>query len=105
MSRYYEVPRGADARFDPVRAAIESGTPRVLADDGVLPDAFFDLSTGVAGDIVQRLTMYGVRMAIVVRDRAARSESFRDFAREADKGGSFRFFPDRAQAEAWLTAE
>lgn len=105
MNEFYEVPAGADERFDPVRAAIERGARGVLADDGVLPPAFFDLSTGMAGSIVQRLTMYGIRMAVVVPDAAARSGPFQDFAREANAGRQFRFFPDRAQALAWLAAE
>lgn len=103
MSEYYEVPRGLDA--DPVRACIENGDRLMLADDGALPPAFFDLSTGMAGDIVQRLTLYEIRMAAVVPDASAHSGPFQDFAREASRGRWFRFFPDRARALAWLLAE
>jgi hypothetical protein len=103
VSEYYEVPRGGDGA-DPVRACIENGSPRMLADDGALPPAFFDLSTGMAGDIVQRLTLYEIRMAAVVPDVSAHSGPFQDFAREANRGRWFRFFPDRAQALAWLLA-
>lgn len=102
-SKYYEVPRGSDA--DPVRACIESGAGGILADDGALPPAFFDLSSGMAGDVVQRLTLYEIRMAIVVPDASVHSGAFQDFAREANRGRWFRFFPDRARALAWLTAE
>ncbi|HEX6036672.1 DUF4180 domain-containing protein [Longimicrobium sp.] len=103
MSETYEVPRGADG--DPVRAAVENGARSILADDGALPPAFFDLSTGVAGSIVQRLTQYELRMATVVPDVSAHSGPFQDFAREANHGRHFRFFPDRDQAVAWLAAE
>jgi hypothetical protein len=105
VSEYYEVPRGSDGSADPVRAGIESGARRILADDGALPPAFFDLSTGVAGGIVQRLTQYEIRMATVVPDVSAHSGPFQDFAREANHGRWFRFFPDRGQALAWLLAE
>jgi hypothetical protein len=105
VSEYYEAPRGADGSADPVRACIENGARRMLAEHGALPPAFFDLSTGVAGDLVQRLTMYEIRMAAVVPDVSAHSGPFQDFAREANHGRWFRFFPHRGQAVAWLTAE
>ena len=104
MSEYHEVPRGGDGSVDPVRACIESGLGRMLADDGALPPAFFDLSTGMAGDIAQRLTLYEIRMAAVVPDASVHSRPFQDFAREAGRGRWFRFFPDREQALAWLQA-
>ena len=108
MSEYFELPAGAAGGFTPsavVGACIESGDRRLLVDDGALPPAFFDLSTGVAGDLVQRLTTDEIRMAAVVPDASVHSRPFQDFAREANVGRQFRFFPDRAQAVAWLTSE
>lgn len=100
-----EVPPGTDGAFDPVRACIESGQRNLLIDREAMPAEFFDLSTGVAGRIVQQLTMYGIRMAAVVPDPSIHSGAFQDFAREANAGGVFRFFPDRARAVAWLSGE
>ena len=105
MSEYYELPAGTAGGFDPVRACIESGQRGLLIDHDAVPPEFFDLSTGVAGGIVQRLTMYGIPMAVVVPDPSIHSGPFQDFAREANTGGVFRFFPDREQAVAWLSAE
>jgi PadR family transcriptional regulator, regulatory protein AphA len=109
VSEYFELPPQPAGEFDPVvvvTACIESGTDRLLLDDGALPPEFFDLSTGVAGTLVQRLTQYEIRMAAVVPDPSIHSQPFQDFAREANAGRSrFRFFPDREQAVAWLTAE
>lgn len=108
MSECFEVsPRTAGA-FGPVAAVtacIESGKRCLLLEDGTLPPVFVDLSTGVAGAMVQRLTQYGIRMAAVVPDPSAHSRSFQDFAREANKGAQFRFFPDRESAIGWLAAE
>lgn len=104
MSDYYELPAGAGG-VDPVRACIESGQRRLLIDHDAVPPAFFDLSTGVAGGIVQRLTMYGIRMAVVVADPSLHSGPFQDFAREANAGTVFRFFPDRERAVAWLSGD
>ncbi|WP_420127602.1 DUF4180 domain-containing protein [Longimicrobium sp.] len=109
MSEYFEISRQPAGQFDAVavvNACIESGTDRLLLDDGALPPEFFDLSTRIAGAMVQRLTQYEIRMAAVVPDPSIHSQSFQDFAREANTGRSwFRFFPDREQAVAWLTAE
>jgi hypothetical protein len=108
VSAYFEAPPAPAGPLDPadvVVACIESGARALLLDDGALPPAFFDLSTGVAGALVQRLTTYGVRMAAVVPDPSIHSRPFQDFAREAGTGRQFRFFPDREQAIAWLAAE
>jgi len=97
----------ASAPLDPVgavRSCLESGAEALLFDADALPETFFDLRTGVAGEVVQRLVNYGLRMAAVVPDPAAHGERFTEFAREAARGhGPFRFFPDRAAALDWLT--
>jgi len=104
--RYFEPPAGGASRLramDLVGACMEHGTDRLLLDHGALPDSFFDLSSGVAGELVQKLTNYGIRMAAVVPEPQLHSEPFRDFAREANRAGPFRFFPSRDLAEAWLS--
>ena len=88
-----------------VAACFEQGEQAVLIDRDALPTAFFDLRTGVAGELTQRLTLYGVRLACVVPDLPAQSERFQEFAREANRGRSFRFFASQADAVAWLEAE
>lgn len=80
------------------------GEKSLVQAEDALPPEFFDLSTGVAGALVQRVTQYGIRMAAVVPDPAAHSGPFQDFAREANRGATFRFFPSRAEAVEWLTS-
>jgi hypothetical protein len=90
---------------DPIAAVvgcIEHGTQALLLDRHALPAEFFDLSTGVAGELVQKLTNYGIRMAAVVPDLSAHSARFREFAREANLGNQFRFFATRQEAIDWL---
>jgi hypothetical protein len=77
---------------------------RLLLADGALPPEFFDLRTGVAGELVQRLVNYRLRMAVVVPDPGVHSASFQDFAREASRSLDFRFFRTRAEAVEWLAA-
>jgi hypothetical protein len=92
---------------DPVKAVvrcIEEGVPALLFDHGALPAVFFDLRSGVAGELVQKLVNYGLRMAAVVPDLSVHSERFREFAREANAGRRFRFCATRVEAIAWLEA-
>lgn len=107
MRDYFEAPSPPSAPSDPaalVTACIESGAPALLCERGALPPEFFDLSTGLAGAMAQRLTLYEIRMAAVVPDPSVHSRAFQDFAREAERGRWFRFFPDRERAVAWLTS-
>jgi hypothetical protein len=83
---------------------IEHGSRALLLDRDALPAAFFDLSTGVAGELVQKLVNYDVRMAAVVPDLAAHSQRFGEFAREANAERQFRFFGTREEAVGWLEA-
>jgi hypothetical protein len=91
----------ADPLAEVVRC-IELGAHALLFDRGALPAAFFDLSTGIAGELAQKLVNYGLRMAAVVPDLSVHSLHFRDFAREANAGRQLHFFPTRQEAIAWL---
>ena len=100
-------PEALGAPLDPnqaVTACIESGADALLLDQEALTPEFFDLSSGVAGNLVQRLQNYGIRMAAVVPSTAAHSHAFQEFAMEANTGSRFRFFPTRADAMGWLEA-
>lgn len=103
---YFEAPTDPATRLQPgdlIEACIERGAEGLLLDHGALPADFFDLSTGIAGELVRRITLYGIRTAIVVPDPTAHSGHFRDFAREANRSGQFRFFGSRREAVEWLS--
>lgn len=105
MNTYFE-PSLTDP-FDPtdvVRSCIENGAAALLLDEAALPAHFFDLSSGMAGELVHKLSVYRMRMAAVVPDPSAHSANFQAFVREANKGNQFRFFPTRQAAIAWLEA-
>ena len=106
MPDVYE-PGGASP-LDPVAAVVacvERGADALLFDAGALPAAFFDLRSGLAGEVAQKLVNYGLRMAAVVPDHPDQPPRFREFAREANGGGRLHFFATRAEALAWLAAE
>jgi len=104
-AEYFEAPVEVTTPFSPqdlVAACFERGVWNVLFDEGSLSPEFFDLSSGLAGEIVQKLVNYGIRAGIVIPDVATHSDSFRSFVRESNRTGQARFFTDRADAISWL---
>jgi len=105
MADFFEAPAGE--RLDPtdlVGGCLSQRCRALLLDRAAVPAAFFDLSSGVAGELVQKLTNYGIRMAAVVPDLDAHSPRFREFAREANAGRRFHFCATRAEAVDWLAS-
>jgi hypothetical protein len=91
--------------FEPtalLTSCIENGARSLLLDEGVIPVDFFDLSTGLAGELLHKLTAYRICLAGVVPDPSIHSVRFQDFAREANRGTQYRFFPTRQEAIDWL---
>jgi len=69
-----------------------------------LPPAFFDLSSGLAGAILQKLRNYRIRLAVIQSPAVPLSSRFQEAAVEERKRGSFWMFEDRASAREWLGA-
>lgn len=66
---------------------------------------FFDLSSGEAGAILQKLRNYRIRVAVVCIPGAVRfSSRFREMADEESAGGQFRVFESVPPARQWLSA-
>ena len=71
-----------------------------------LDPAFFDLRSGKAGELTQKLVNYQLRLAIVgdVSEFEAASDAFRDWVWESNRGTHVWFVPDEAALEARLAA-
>lgn len=69
------------------------------------PD-FLRLSSGLAGDVLQKFVNYGLRVAILgdLSQAAAASAPLRDFIRESNRGRHIWFLDDRAALEAKAAA-
>jgi hypothetical protein len=61
-----------------------------------LDPAFFDLRSGVAGEIVQKFVNYRARLAVVgdISAFVAESDALRDFVRESNRGRDVWFVAD-----------
>jgi MFS-type transporter involved in bile tolerance (Atg22 family) len=88
-----------------LEACFAEGTWAALLYAENLPPAFFDLSSGQAGAILQKLRNYGVRLAVVLAPGAVQTSSrFGEMVAEERQGRDFGLFATRDAAEAWLTS-
>ena len=71
-----------------------------------LAPAFFQLSSGVAGEVLQKFVTYGFRVAVVgdIGAHLAASSALRDFVRESNAGHHVWFVPDRPALDARIEA-
>ena len=94
-----------DDALDLVAACIERASTRLLLESRHLPTAFFDLRSRFAGEFLQKLQNYRIRVAGVSPSEHGYNERFREFLLEAKQGRSFRAFAVRSEAESWLASE
>lgn len=62
----------------------------ILYEKNITPD-FFDLKSGIAGEILQKFTNYRVRIFIVGDFSKYTSKSLHDFMRESNRGKQVNF--------------
>lgn len=72
----------------------ETGCSNIAINKAAIIDDFFILSTCLAGEILQKFTNYGVRLAIFGDFTQYTSKPLKDFMYESNKGKSFYFQPD-----------
>lgn len=65
---------------------------------------FFDLTSGMAGEVLQKVSNYGMAVAIVGGFEDVESRALRDFIRESNEYGQVVFVPDVATAVDRLAA-
>ena len=86
-----------------LEACFSAGTRAALLYAENLPAAFFDLSSGVGGAILQKLRNYRVRLAVVWRPGTVRASSrFGEMVAEERQGRDFGLFETQGAAREWL---
>ncbi len=88
-----------------IEVCLTHAVDRLLLYPENLPAAFFDLSSGEAGAILQKLRNYRIRLAVVHAPDLPMSHRFGGMVRDEQRGPYFRLFGDRATAQRWLCAE
>lgn len=76
----------------------EAGVSRIAFDKRVLGEDFFILSTGVAGEILQKFVNYHVKAAVFGDYSRYTSKPLRDFIYESNNGRDFFFTASKEEA-------
>lgn len=72
------------------------GCNKMVVSKTSITESFFDLKTGVAGEILQKYTNYNMKIAIVGNFEMYNSKSLKDFIFESNKGSQVFFLPEAA---------
>jgi len=91
-----------------ISAALQHRAEMIVVPVERLSPEFFQLRTGVAGDIVQKFVQYRRRLVIVgdIAPYVTKSSAFGAFVIEANRGGDVWFLPNRYALESgWESAK
>jgi hypothetical protein len=78
------------------------GSAGLILTENDLGPEFFDLRTGLAGEVFQKFTNYRIRVAIVLPVPAAHGERFAELANEHRSHDMIRFVSSPDEAKSWL---
>jgi len=69
----------------------------IIHEENITPD-FFDLKTGIAGEILQKFSTYRMRLAIVGDFSKYPGKSLKDFIYESNKTGRINFLSSTSES-------
>lgn len=81
----------------------ETGAERIVINKNAICEDFFILSTGMAGEILQKLVNYHVKLAVYGDYSHYTSKPLKDFLYESNHGNDFFFVPAKDEAIQKLT--
>lgn len=80
-----------DELLDLMGNAYFNGIDTVILEKHNLPEAFYNLKTKFAGEVLQKFSTYNLRLAIIGDFDNVSSKSLQDFIRESNKGNRIFF--------------
>jgi hypothetical protein len=97
--RKWSLLEGSDFGIDPgsdgtelISICMSEGSDGLIIRKELIHPDFFELKTGLAGEILQKFSTYGYKLIIAGDfDRAAMKESLAAFVRESNRIGNIRF--------------
>ena len=100
------VVTGDEMVFTDVQGALDfmtqirynAGCDCAVVQKGCVPPEFFDLKTGLAGEILQKFTNYEFKLAIVGNFETVQSKSLRDFIFESNRAKRYLFVASQQEA-------
>jgi hypothetical protein len=102
VSDKQEINNTGDALDMLAEASYQGSDKIIISQKNINPD-FFDLNTGLAGEILQKFSTYNVRLAIIGDFSEYASKSLRDFIRESNRYGRVNFVSTFEEALLSLT--
>lgn len=98
------VIRDAQSALDVLmQAKYEAGTANLVIDKKLVAEDFFILSTGLAGEVLQKYVNYGGRIAIYGDYSHYTSKPLKDFMYESNQGKDVFFAATQEEAVGFLT--
>ncbi len=85
-----------------VLLADSQGQAGIILHEDEVSTKLFDLSSGLAGELFQKMVNYNKRLALVVRDLSQYSTNLQKLAYEHENHPYIRFYSNRADAEEWV---
>lgn len=79
------------------------GAESLIVREHHLPPAFFDLKTGLAGEILQKFSTYNARLAIIGDFEKVSDPNLRAFIHESNKAGRILFVSSLEEAYDTMT--
>ncbi|GIO31776.1 hypothetical protein J2TS6_29170 [Paenibacillus albilobatus] len=76
----------------------QTGADRFVLNKSAVDEKFFDLSSRLAGEVLQKFTNYRVKVAIIGDFSIYSSKSLKDFIYESNKANHIFFLPNEQQA-------
>jgi hypothetical protein len=89
-------------RFEDIWELSQTASHGVCLEEADFDPEFFDLRSGIAGEIFQKCANYRLRLAIVLREPAKYGQRFSELALEHRTHPLVRFFADGQDAQTWL---
>lgn len=99
-----EIKSTQDALDLMAEASDQNANRIIIREENLLPE-FFDLKSGIAGEILQKFVTYGIRLTIIGDFTKYQSKSLKDFIYESNKGRQINFLATLEEAVAKLAKE
>jgi DNA-binding PadR family transcriptional regulator len=88
--------------LDLVSLCGENEISQLLIHGSCLSEDFYNLKTGIAGAVLQKLVNYYIKAAVVIPDRPGLSKRFMELISEANQGSQYCFLSSVGEAEDWF---
>lgn len=100
----FETPaKSGSHAMDLISLCAENDAELLMLHEAALPQGFFELRTGAAGELLQKLSNYRIKTAVIISPIVALQDRFKEMMFEVNRSTQFRIFDCEEDAKNWLT--